>query len=647
MLAAAGPAGAELLPFGGPPPHGQQAAWVPGERRHHLLQGLSRALVVRPLVHAADLHLSYGATHVLRSAEFIINPGDKVALVGPNGAGKTTIFKILAGLLKPDAGEFDSIPDLRVAYLPQIPDLPPETPVGELLAAPTSVAKKLDDEIGALESWMAIPSSWEESDASEKMARYSDLQGQLATEKSKGDASNNPLLNDLGVHESLLESTFGELSGGERSKVLLCKTLSAAKDTDLLMLDEPTNHMDIPTVEFIENFLMDLDGSVIVAAHDQYLLDNVADRVFEVDNQQVNTYEGNYTAYLGQREAYSQALKAKKRRDFNEVKRQLAIIEQLKSRNRFDSQVKSRKTRLSKQDTDDRVAPSERKSFRLWFDTERGPREVLEVEGLKKSFEGRTLFSGVNMEIEGGQKIGIVGPNGCGKSTLLKTLLGDIQPDEGTLKWGKKTNIGYFDQHHRTLEPERTLIDEARTLRDPPPPDEWSRGLLGRFHFSGDTVFKRVEQLSGGERARLALAKFIARQHNVLVLDEPTNHLDMDSQRIVAGALQEYEGTVIVVSHDRAFLDRVCDHIAIMAHGRVGVFPGNFSTAWTSSQLAKFTDSGVQDEFKVCKAFRDWEKDTRFHQGETIRVTGMETQAFRRMLRQAEANGWIEPLQAS
>ncbi len=597
----------------------------------------------RPLLQADGLSLSYGPNHVLRDAKFIIHPKDKVALVGPNGAGKTTLFKILAGLIKPDLGDIETKPNLRIAYLPQVPDLPPQTPVAELLAAPTAVAKKLEDEIAALEAWMAQPTAWDEPDANDKMARYSELQQELATERAKGDATSNPLLNDLGVPESLLTAKFGDLSGGERSKVLLCKTLSAAKETDLLLLDEPTNHMDIPTVEFIEQFLTDLDGAVVLAAHDEYLMDNIATRVFEVDHKQVFSYTGNYSSYIGQRQAYAAALQAKKRRDFNEVKRQLAIIEQLKARNRFDAQVKSRKTRLAKQQgSDDSVAPTKRKGFRLLFDTDRVPREVLMAEGLEKSFGGRTLFKNVGLEIEGGDKLGIIGPNGCGKSTLLKVLLGKEPADAGELKWGKMVQLGYFDQHHQTLEPKRELIDEARSLRDPPPPDEWTRGLLGRFHFSGDAVFKRVEQLSGGERARLALAKFIADKHNVLVLDEPTNHLDLESQQIVASALNDYEGTVIVVSHDRAFLDRVCNKIAVIAHQRVGVFNGNFTTAWTSKQMARFIGSGVQGRFKVRKAFRDWEKDTRYHSGDVIEVTGVETQAFRRMLRQAEANGWLE-----
>lgn len=601
---------------------------------------------MRPLLRAEDIHKSYGSNHVLRSASFIIHPGDKVALVGPNGAGKTTLFKILAGQLRHDLGDIEAKPDLRVAYLPQVPDLPGSTKVAELLAAPTAVAERLEKQIADIEAWMAEPDAWDQPGAQDRMAKYSELQERLATERSKGDATSNPLLNHLGLPEDVLDATFGDLSGGERSKVLLCKTLTAAKDTDLLLLDEPTNHMDIPTVQFIEEFLTDLDAAVVLAAHDEYLMDNVADRVFEVDHKQVFAYQGNYTSYREQRAAYAQALAAKKRRDFNEVKRQLAIIEELKRRNRFDSQVKSRKTRLEKQDTADPTLPSERKGFRLLFKTDRIPQDVLDVEGVSKSYGDRTLFKNATFEIEGGQKIGLIGPNGCGKSTLLKVLLGQESADEGEIKWGKKTRVGYFDQHHQTLDPKRELIDEVRTLRDPPPPDEWTRGLLGRFKFSGDTVFKRVEQLSGGERARLALAKFIADKHNTLILDEPTNHLDLESQRVVAGALQEYEGTVIVVSHDRAFLDRVCDHIAVIAHRAVGIFPGNFSTAWTSSQLADFTRSGVQGRWKVRKAFRDWEKDDRYHVGDTIEVTGMETQSFRRMLRSAENNGWIEPVHA-
>ncbi|MFA5944813.1 MAG: ABC-F family ATP-binding cassette domain-containing protein [Candidatus Thermoplasmatota archaeon] len=597
---------------------------------------------MEPLVKADDLHLSYGPTHVLRGASFLIQPGDKIALVGPNGAGKTSIFKLLTGALRPDLGTIEFSRDLRVSYLPQVPDIPGTTPVQDLLSAPTATANRLQKELDALEDWMASPTAWDEPDANEKMARYTDLQTQLGTEKAKGKATNSPLLNDLGLPEETLDATFGSLSGGERSKVLLAKALSSAKETDLLLLDEPTNHMDIPTVEFIEQYLMDLKGSVVVSAHDKYLLDNVADRVLELDHKVVASYTGNYTSYQAQRRALAAAIAARKARQEHEVKRQLRIIEELKVRNKFDAQVTSRRTRMKHIEQVREVAPTFGKSFRLLFQAENMQRECMLVEGLTKRYGDRTLFSGAEFEIEGGDKVGLIGPNGCGKSTLIKLLTGRIKPDAGEVKVKPNITIGYFDQHHEGLDPERSLIDEVRSLRNPPPPDEWSRGLLGRFLFIGDEVFKKVKELSGGERARLALAKFIVGRHNMLILDEPTNHLDLESQDIVATALREYEGTVVVVSHNRSFLDQICTRTAVIAHRRVGVFPGNYSFAASNKPMQDFMQSGAKGRYKVLRAFKDWEKDTKFHQGETIVVTGLETQGFRRLLRWAEAEGRIE-----
>ncbi len=597
---------------------------------------------MQPLVKAEDLHLSYGPTHVLRGASFLIHPGDKIALVGPNGAGKTSLFKLLTGARQPDLGSIEFSRDLRISYLAQVPDIPGTTPVLELLSQPSASANKLAAEAAELEAWMADPAAWDQPDAQEKMARYSEVQTRLAEEKAKGKATDSPLLNDLGLPEETLEATFGSLSGGERSKVLLCKALSSAKDTDLLLLDEPTNHMDIPTVEFIEQYLMDLKGSVIVSAHDKYLLDNVADRVFEVDNRQVSSYTGNYSSYQAQRRAMQTAIAAKKARNYHEVQRQLRIIEELKVRNKFDAQVRSRRTRMKTIEEVTEVAPTHRKNFRLLFSTEAMPRECMKLEGVAKSFGDRTLFKDVELEIEGGDRIGLVGPNGCGKSTFLKLLTQKLAPDVGKVEKKPGVFIGYFDQHHETLNPERKLIEEAQSLRDPPPPDEWSRGLLGRFFFSGDEVFKRVRELSGGERARLALAKFIVGKHNMLIIDEPTNHLDLESQEIVATAMKEYEGTLVVVSHNRSFLDQVCNKTAIIAHRRIGLFPGNYSEASETKRFQEFVQSGAKGRYKVLRAFKDWERDQRWHQGDTITVTGLETQAFRRLLRWAESEGRIE-----
>jgi ATP-binding cassette subfamily F protein 3 len=596
---------------------------------------------MRPLIQATDLHVAFGPTRVFEGASFVLHRGDKVALVGPNGAGKTTLFRLLTGQLQPDLGTLDVQEDLRVAYLPQVPEIPPATRVADLLAGPSARAARLAGDVEALEQWMAEPDAWDRPDVQERMARYAELQTQLGEERSKASAIGSPLMNDLGLPDNILDATFGSLSGGERSKVLLCKALGAAKEADLLLLDEPTNHMDIPTVEFIEQFLMDLQAAVVVSAHDRYLLDNVARRVFEVDHRRVESYAGNFSSYVAQREALQRAIAAKKKRQFDEVKRQLAIIQDLQSRNRF-TQVKSRRRLIAEHEKAIGAAPTKRKGFRLLFDTDTPPNDVISFHGVAKRFGERILFHGVDLDIRGGDKVGIIGPNGSGKTTLLAILAGRLAVDEGTVTTAPGVSIGYFDQHHETLDPERTLIEEARSLRDPPPPDEWTRGLLGRFRFSGDAVFKKVSQLSGGERARLALAKFIVERHNTLVLDEPTNHLDIESQEVVAGALREYEGTVIVVSHNRSFLDDVCTKTLVLAHREVGLFMGSFSDAAATKRMAEFAGGGIQGRFIVRSAFRDWERDERFHAGQVIEVTGMESQSFRRLLRVAEDEGRIE-----
>ncbi len=598
---------------------------------------------MRPLVRAEEITKSYGPTHVLQAASFHIFPGDKIALVGPNGAGKTTLFKLLAGELRPEMGLFERAPDLRVAYLPQVPEAPAGTQVADLLAAPSDQAIRLEQEISEIEAWMAEPGAFEQPDADERMAHYSELQARLAEEKAKAHVTDHPLMEAVGLPERIVDARWGELSGGERSKVILCKVLARARETDLLLLDEPTNHMDIGTVEFIEDYLMGLDGAVVLAAHDRYLLDNTATRVFELSDHQVSAYAGNFSAYEEQKAAIQAALEARKRRDRKEFLRQKGIIEELKRRNKYDAQIKSRQKRMQRAYSDlPKGAKRRHKGFKLLFETPRVPKRMLKFEEVSKGFDGVTLYEDATFEIEGGDKVGIIGPNGCGKSTLLKLVTGEQQPDEGTVNLSKAAHVGYFDQHHETLDGDRTLIEEVRALRSPEPPDEWTRGLLGRFRFSGDTVFKKVRELSGGERARLSLAKFVVEPYNILLLDEPTNHLDLEGQEIVAGALAEYEGTVLVVSHNRSFLDQICDHILVLHDQRLGLFPGDFSTARTSKHMARFTGAQVDVRYRVLRAFRDEARNKRYQQGDEIGLTGLETQGFRRLIRRAEADGMVE-----
>lgn len=603
--------------------------------------------VVQPLAAASDLTKAYGPHIVLENAQFVLHDGQKAALVGPNGAGKTTLFRLLAGEIRPELGKLELRRDARVGYLPQVPNVGDDVLVREALAAPTSEVQRLEGEAAALEAWMAEPDAWEQSDASEKSARYGEIQTELAQARSKADVGNDPILSDLGVAEELLAQKFGSLSGGEKSKVLLARALANAKEKDLLLLDEPTNHMDIPTIEWIEEYLLDIHAAVVVSSHDKFLLDNVSQHVFEVGNRRVLGYEGNYTSYRGQKEAIARAWEAKRKRNHDELKRQLAIIEDFKKRKRY-TQIQSRKQMVEDLRSQAASLPvAKNKAFRLAFQAAgKSGRSVLTVHDVEKKHDGRTLFRNVGFEIEKGDKIGLIGPNGCGKTTLLEILVGAQGPDAGTVERSQSTHIGYFAQHHRTLDFERTLYDEIRSVRDPPPTEAWCRGILGRFGFGGEHAFKKVSELSGGERARLALAKFIAHEHNFLVLDEPTNHLDIESQEIVAGALREYPGSLLVVSHNRSFLNEIVNKVAVIDHHEVAVFQGDFNDSWTAAKLGDFLTS-QRVQFRVHRVVRDWERSVTYQKGDKIEVTGAETQAFRRLLRWAEAEGRIERVETA
>lgn len=598
---------------------------------------------MQPLFAGRQVAKAFGPAQVLDQANFLLHGGEKVALVGPNGSGKTTLFRLLAGELRPDLGEIEWSSGVRIGYLPQVPNVRDEARVRSVLSEPSPEARRIRAELAEMEAWMARPDAWDHAEAPQRMARYGELQAALGVAQSKSEIGNDPILSDLGVAEDVLDARFGSLSGGEKSKVLLARALAHAQEKDLLLLDEPTNHMDIDTIEWIEDYLTRLDAAVLVASHDKFLLDNVAAKVFEVDRRRVLEYDGNYSDYRTQRDAIARAWEARKRRNFEEVKRQLAIIEEFKSRHRY-TQVRARKLhveRLQRRTGPD--APSSGRAFRLVFQAAaKSGRGVLRVEGLRKAHGVRVLFRDVALEVERGDKIGLIGPNGCGKTTLLEILVGRQAADAGHVDVSSTTRIGYFDQEHATLDFERTAYEELRSIRDPPPPEEWVRGLLGRFWFRGDDVFKRVGDLSGGERARLALAKFIAEEHNLLVLDEPTNHLDIESQEIVAKALQEYPGAAIVVSHNRSFLNDFVNKVAVVAHHDVGVFKGAFNDAWTMAKMSEFLQDDSRPRFRVLRVVRDWEQGVSYQKGETIQLKGVETQAFRRLVRWAEAEGRLE-----
>src|SRR5438309_729657 len=516
-----------------------RSPFMGGAKPHRGLRTNSRDM--EPIIAGRDLRKSWGATLVLEHADFLLHAGDKVALVGPNGSGKSTLFRLLAGETAPDLGDLVLKPGLRYGYLPQVPNVPPETVVRDVLSAPSPEAQRIEAELAGMEAWMARPDAWDAKDASARMARYESLHVARGSARSESVIVNDPILNDLGVGEELLDQRFGSLSGGEKSKVLTARALANAKEKDVLLLDEPTNHMDVDTIETIEGFLLEIDAAVLLASHDKFLLDAIAEKVIELDRFRTLEYVGNYTDYRVQRDAIARAREAQAHRHQKELKRQLAIIEEFKSRKVYE-QVLSRKLRIERMRRETPEAPpTAPRAFRLSFRKGASGPGVVRLEGVAKSH--------------------------------------------------------------------------------------------------------RVRQLSGGERARLALAKFIAQDYDLLVLDEPTNHLDIESQEIVAAALQTYPGMLLVVSHNRSFLNEVANKIAVIAHQRLAVFQGTFKDSWAAAKMAEFMAVKQKPRYRVLRMVKDWETGTSYHGGDVIALQGAETQAFLRLLRWSEANGRVERIE--
>ena len=602
----------------------------------------------RVLVWGDQVSFAFQSRQIFSNASWVVRENERVALVGPNGAGKTTLIKLLLGKLQPDMGEVKVDPSLKYGYLTQQFEFAPDTTVGQLVTELPPQAKAVKEQMEAIEARMADPAFYEEPGYEDVLAKYGEMQREFQLMAAKGDENAAlSFLQELGLPDATLDTRMRTLSGGQKTRVLLAKALANYQDMDLLILDEPTNHLDIETVEWLEEFLVErYGGALLLVAHDQYLMDNLATKVLEIDDRKVWEWEGNYSAYVEQKEATLRALEARRRREMDEFKRQLQIIEEIKRRNRFDHQAQSKQTRLEKMKKDAHAAAgpnrSRNETFKLTLKSvQKSSNDVLSADRLTKRFGNDVILDEASFSLGKGDRVGLIGPNGCGKTTLLRMVVGLEKPTSGTLEVSPGVKVGFFDQEHAGLDPSRTLIEEVKAIRRMDEAE--ARGLLGRFMFKGEDAFKRVDKLSGGEKARMALAKFLIGETNLLVLDEPTNHLDLASQRVVEEALAKYDGTLLVVSHDRHFLDAVVNKIAVVANRKVGIFPGNFSETRTLTRLQEFMGTGDPVPHVVRKSFKDYETGKRYTTGDTVLVTGGETQTTKRLFRLALERGWMEP----
>jgi ATP-binding cassette, subfamily F, member 3 len=507
------------------------------------------------LFRLSDVHKSYGTQDVLRGASLQINPGEHIGLVGRNGAGKTTVFRLVSGEENADRGDVVRARGVRLGMLAQHIHFEPGSTVHESALAAFGHLQQIEHEMHYLEHRMAEP----DVDLDKVLERYSDLQHQFEREGGfEYAAKAESILQGLGFDRATWTMETEKLSGGQQNRLGLARLLLA--EPDVLLLDEPTNHLDVTAVEWLEEFLQDYAPACVVISHDRYFLDRTTNRIIELENGKAASYTGNYSAYLVEREVRRES----QQRAYDNQQQLIAKTEEFIRRNiagQKTKQAKSRRKMLEKLDRVEAVGAQQASGdFRLQS-IERTGNHVLMVEQAAIGYPDKTLATDISFILRRGECLGIIGPNGSGKTTFLRTILKQNPPLAGEVRWGTKVQIGYYAQQLDDLDDRNEIIMELRRVAPSTATAGELRSFLAKFLFTGDDVYKDVADLSGGEKGRLALAKLIYSRVNVLLLDEPTNHLDIPSREALEEALDAYEGTIVTISHDRYFLDRVATQI--------------------------------------------------------------------------------------
>ena len=527
------------------------------------------------LLHVDNLYKGFSGETLFKNISFSIDEKDKIGVIGINGAGKTTLIKMLLEEEENDVdpstnqrGTISKKGNLRIGYLSQNINLNYENTVfDELMLVFGSV---LEDYKKIQELSFRInlePDNFDKimEELAVVTTRYEQEEGYAIEYKVK------QILNGLSVQEDLWKQKIGDLSGGQKSRVALGKIL--LEEPELLILDEPTNHLDLVAIEWLEKFLKDYNKAVMVVSHDRYFLDNVVGRIFEIEGHTLKTYKGNFTEYTIQKEVYlSGAMKAFEKEQ-EKIKQMEEYIRRYKAGIK-SKQARGRESLLNRMEKMENPVVNVRK-MKLKFDIDRPSVDrVLKIQNLSKSYNGKKIFQNLNLEIFRGERVGIIGKNGVGKSTLLKIINGTEKADSGVVTIGEKVTIGYYDQNHKGLDEKASILNEF--MFNYPMSEEDVRRLAGGFLFPEEDVFKIIGSLSGGEKARVTLMKLILKKANFLVLDEPTNHLDIYSREVLEEALEDYQGTILIVSHDRYFLEGIVNTIYEITENGAEKFHGNY-----------------------------------------------------------------------
>lgn len=522
-----------------------------------------------------QLYKSYIADEILSGVKLEVQHRDRVALVGRNGTGKSTLLKIIAGQLSYDSGEIIMPKGIQLGYLDQHAGLESSLTIWEEMMTIFEPLKQLEKQIRNLELKMAEPSVYENSDVYQKVtAEYDQLQYDF---KMKGgfqyEADTRSILHGMQFYPDSYDQSIASLSGGQRTRLALAKLL--LKKPELLILDEPTNHLDIETLNWLENYLKNYDGAILIVSHDRYFLDQVVSIVYEVSRQHVTKFTGNYSKYLDEKaKNYEKDVKMYEKQMDEKAKLETFVQKNL-ARASTTKMAQSRRKVLEKTDWMDSPDGDEKSAtFHFEIDKQSG-NDVLSIDDLTIGYKGTPISKNISMRAYRQDRIALVGPNGVGKSTLLKTLIKEIPVLAGSIRFGTNVKIGYYDQELAKLSSNRSVLKELW--------DEWPlmtereiRTVLGRFLFSGEDADKIVHDLSGGEKARLTLAKLMLEKNNVLILDEPTNHLDLDSKEVLENALIDYPGTLLFVSHDRYFINRISTKVIELSNDGAFEYLGDY-----------------------------------------------------------------------
>jgi ATP-binding cassette subfamily F protein 3 len=532
-----------------------------------------------PIVTLKDIHISFGPQVIFDRLDLKIYPAQKAGLIGPNGCGKTTLLKMILGIQQPDAGQVHQRKGLRIGYLPQEPVFDGEKTVLEELHNSAQeilgLQKRLHDSAETLSGLAG-------DELKSAMQQYDRLSSEFEIIGGYGyETKIKEIAAGLGLEEKHYSLKTTQLSGGQLSRLGLAKVLLA--DANLLLLDEPTNHLDWNATLWLEKFLKNYGGAALIVSHDRFLLDRLVCKIVEIRDRRAAVFPGNYSSYRQEKEKRDLELGRQYEQRVEFIEKTRDFIVRNINRKGTKKVARGRKTRLNEllraePDFLEKPKHARELSFKFAEVENRGERvdTVVACKNLTKSFGGLTLFENLSFELFSGERIGIIGPNGMGKTTLLKLALGQIEPSSGTIELKKTLSIGYLDQAGAELNSENTVLEEAASVIPEMLPEQMRR-RLGAFLFVKDDVFKKAADLSGGERNRLALCKLVLSEPEVLILDEPTNHLDIPSIEALENALRDYTGTIIAVSHDRFFLDRIAQRLIVLGADEMGkMAPGRF-----------------------------------------------------------------------